>query len=415
MTELVSPGDLDRRQEDNRAFLAYQEVLAPTNAISPQDLGLGSEEYFRALADPEVVSTHVGDRFGGVWPIPHLSPVSTYDWLNTDHYDGRFPEAASKGAIKHLLNLGNLQPGPEVREALHDLADAEGVLVFDYPERDEEAVDRVSQILDQEGIEHEGFEEIGTQTYYAGKVTLKRVGYDEDKPIMGLHEAFKAMLADGTISSEQLFDGASYQDRITVPVDVERMRELYERAFVVLNDHPCRQGIDDQEFRRLMAEDDEVAKLVCSVPVEDPNTGESVARPATVCLLGEDLDKYPWLRTEFFEREIPEEYASRQIIYFPAIATDPAHQGESKTADVVNLIAQMVEYGNNEIVVAFDCCDFNKDVFPLAAVLEDLINSTPEANIKFEVIGMQRYMAVKLKPSAKARASASLSSLALLD
>jgi hypothetical protein len=128
-----------------------------------------------------------------------------------------------------------------------------------------------------------------------------------------------------------------------------------------------------------MVEDQEVAKLVCSVPVDSGNG--VIAQPATVCLLGEDLDKYPWLNTKFYEREIPAEYASRQILYFPAIATDPQHQGEHKTADVVNLIAQMVEYGNNEIVVAFDCCDFNKDVFPLAAVLEDLINATPEANI----------------------------------
>jgi hypothetical protein len=203
------------------------------------------------------------------------------------------------------------------------------------------------------------------------------------------------MMEDGTLDPRTLFEGASYQSTVS-EIQAERMRELYEKAFEVLNDHPCRQGIDDEEFRRLMVEDDEVAKLVCNVQVG--GDGEEFAEVATVCLLGEDLDKYPWLRTDFYEREIPEEYGNKQILYFPAIATDPQFQGEHKTADVVNLIAQMVEYGNNEIVVAFDCCDFNKDVLPLASMLEDLINATPEASIKFEIIGMQTYAAIQLHP-----------------
>lgn len=392
MAESVS-----KKPELDPGFEAYQALLEPMNAQSPQELGLEEDEYQNALKDPDTVTTAIRDELGRVHEIPHLAPVRAYNWLNTDFYERTFPEASGRGAVRHLLNIPNLEPGGEVRTALHGLAESSGVLVFDYPEHDPDASARIQSLLSAEGIQHGPVGEIGTQTYYAGKVTLKRKPYDPSSPVMGLHEAFRAMLLDGTVGQYQLLRGASYQSIIDAG-QAERMRQLYENAFMVLNDHPCRQGIDDAEFRRLMVEDQEVAKLVCSVPVDSGNG--VIAQPATVCLLGEDLDKYPWLNTKFYEREIPAEYASRQILYFPAIATDPQHQGEHKTADVVNLIAQMVEYGNNEIVVAFDCCDFNKDVFPLAAVLEDLINATPEANIHFQVIGMQTYAAVQLYPAA---------------
>lgn len=397
MTELATSLPLEEltvTPEVVSNFNVYQKVLEPSNAVSPQNLGLGISEYANALADPDVVHTYISDELGTVSPIPHLSPLHVYDWLNEEHYEQQFPDEASSGTLRHLLNLPNLDPSGEVRMALQDLAAKEGVLLFDFPERDIEAVDRVEQLLREQGIEHEQFQELGTQTYYAGKVHLKRTGYNPDQPILGLREAFEKMLADGTLNPSALLEGASYQSTVC-EAQAEHMRVLYEKAFAVLNNHPCRQGIDDVEFRRLMVEDAEVAKLVCNVVVGE--NGETFAQVATVCLLGDDLGKYPWLNVDFYKHEIPAEHDRKQILYFPAIATDPEHQGEHKTAEVVNLIARMVEYGNNEIVVAFDCCDFNKDVFPLAEILEQLINATPEASIKFEIIGMQRYMAVKLK------------------
>ena len=54
----------------------------------------------------------------------------------------------------------------------------------------------------------------------------------------------------------------------------------------------------------------------------------------------------------------------------------------------------MVEYGNNEIIVAFDCCDIN--VGFLDAYIEALVNATPQASIAFDTLGTQHYAAVRL-------------------
>lgn len=134
----------------------------------------------------------------------------------------------------------------------------------------------------------------------------------------------------------------------------------------------------------VMTNDPETAKLRFSVG----------GQTATLMILGDNLGKYDWINPEFFAGKYPIEYAARQILYFPALYTDTEMQGEANSEHVVNLIAQMVEYGNNEIIVAFDCCDIN--VGFLDAYIEALVNATPQASISFSNLGAQQYAAVRL-------------------
>jgi hypothetical protein len=134
----------------------------------------------------------------------------------------------------------------------------------------------------------------------------------------------------------------------------------------------------------MATKDEEVAKLVYS------QNGQA----QSMCILGEDLSKFEWLNPEFYRGHYPEEYAHHQIAYFPAIATDPSKQGQHNSEAMINLIAEICEAGDNEILVAFDACDINKGF--LDKLLENMINETPEAAIKFSVIDQQRYGALKL-------------------
>jgi hypothetical protein len=192
------------------------------------------------------------------------------------------------------------------------------------------------------------------------------------------------MILDGIIAHQiVILNGASYVQNITSE-DAKRMYPHYEAAFQKLNTHPCRQGLAPEEFMEVMTNDPETAKLRFSID----------GQTATLMVLGDNLDNYDWINPQFYAATYPEEYDARQILYFPALYTDTAMQGEATTEHVVNLIAEMVQYGNNEIIVAFDCCDIN--VGFLDVYIEALVNATPQANISFDTLGTQHYAAVHL-------------------
>ncbi len=353
----------------------YEGILENIN--SPQRQGMDEDEFSAGMLDPSVLKTEIS----GIG-IPQLAPTEQYSWLNTSHYELLFPQEAKRKALLHYVDIIGIEPSDEVKGGLLKLAENEGVIVFDHADIDEAYPERIKKTLGSLGIESSGVIEVGTQVYFGGKVRLKR-GHNSRKPIKSLHDAFGGMVKEGIVPVEATLNGATYAQNIEL-VEAGRLYEIYANAFQELNHHPCRQGLAPQEFFDVVTSEPESAKLRFNVN----------GRTVTLMILGDDLSKYPWIREDFYRQTYPEEYMRRQILYFPALCTDPKAQGEAYSEHIVNLIADMVEYGNNEIIVAFDCCDLN-DGF-LDKYIETLVNNTPEASLLFDRLGEQKYRAFKL-------------------
>jgi hypothetical protein len=167
------------------------------------------------------------------------------------------------------------------------------------------------------------------------------------------------------------------------PHEASHMNEFYKRAFQVLNDDPCKQGLDPDEFHKIVTEDEQIAKLV------NTRNGQITA----LCILGEDLKEFNWINNEYYEHAFPEKADKKQIVYFPALAADPEQAG-SNTETMLELLAELVEAGDNEMLVAFDCCEKNTGFLDQA--LEKMINALPQVSIRFQPIAAQKYGAIRL-------------------
>ncbi len=368
--------------ESASAFDVYETLLSDLKAEHPQHQGMSREEFDQALHNPEIRKTEISYEGIGA-QIPQLAPVTAFDWLNDDFYEKTFP-TEFKGKLLHFSDLPGVEPGEEVRLAIKDLANGSGILVFDAPSTDPEYGGRIRALLHALDVDVVSEQLLGTQTYFAGQVQLKREHSRRDRP-MGMLDAYEELTAQGRYpqSIDEISQGALLVRSID-PERAELLRQLYDDAYVVLNDHPCKQGLSPDEFRDMLVSDTEVGKLIFV------RNGEI----ETLCLLTTDLEKLSWVNPSYYRRSYPNRYANGQMVWFPGIATDPAKQGERNTSHLINLMAELAEYGDNEFVGLFDFCDMNTGW--LNHVFEDMINEAPQTAIALNPIATQTYWALRL-------------------
>lgn len=368
-------------------YPVYLEHVNLINNLSPQQQGLSEEEYIAAVRNPHTVNAIVSSPEHGEGCLPQFGPIENYSWLNADYYERQFPDEAAQDSIRHFAELSDIKPSEEVLQGIHELAEKQGVLVFDYPDRGEEEnqafLQKIYGYIEDAGAKAVTERELGTQTYFAGKTSVET--HDPDEHNLSLNESFAEL---GELSVERKdgsHKGAVDYEAIVDPDTLPGLYEGFSEAFATLNDHPCRQGLDPEEFYEMVTEDPEIAKLL----YKDDRLG-----PTTLCMLSDQLEKYPWLNKQYFVDKFPQEAADKSLLYFPAIATDPSKKGEAFAGHIVDFIEEMAVHGNMEPVIAFDCCDMN--VGFLDVYLERLINNTPRAEVKFDIIGRQKYAAIKL-------------------
>lgn len=365
----------------DRSYEVYDSLLVSAGSPHPQMQGLGPDEFPRVVDDPETVCTTVITAEGERFAMPQLTSVNANFWLNTDFFEQVFRDEMQSGDVRYFRDLGQVAAGSQVHAAVSALVESQGVLAFDYPTDDPEYPDRVARLVQESGAIVAGEEQLGTQTYYAGKCHLKRpeVAGERDPSIM---VTFDRMLADGVLEP-YTDNGASYHKLISKE-EAEKLYETYEAAYKGINNHPCRQSVDADEFYHMLTEDSSIIKLVNRVDGEI----------TTICLVTDNLEGCDWLDPRAYKEKFPVEHAENELIYFPAIYTDPEKRGHTYARQIIELLARMSEYGGHEVQVLFDNEDRNNGV--LSLFLARFINKTPELEVDFQVIGTQQYMAYKL-------------------
>jgi hypothetical protein len=368
-----------RTRED---YALYEALLAPLNQAHPQRQGMHEEEYFRALDDDLVIKTIV-EIDGREVAVPQLAPVTAYEWLNTDFYRQQFPDEFATGRLMHFMSIPGIEPGEEVVRGIKELADAGGVLVFDMPSSDEEYETRVLATLKSAGVVVSEERLLGTQTYFAGEVNLKRRHEEKALPV-GLMESYEAYYGQINMETMSETNDGAYLLKTIEHDQAIKLKELYDNAYQVLNNHPCKQGLTPDEFYAMLTTDTEVGKLVYVRNSEIE----------TLCLLTNKLKDLSWVNEIFYKHTFDHKYNNGQVIWFPGIATDPEKQGERNTSHLINLMADLAEKGDNGFVGVFDFCDINTGF--LDKVFEEMINSAPQTAIELEPIATQRYFAFQL-------------------
>lgn len=380
MDRMRQRGAQERAENIDRYYGIYSRIVNEYGKDSPQHQGLTSADFETVLQDDRVITTKI--RVEGQDAIfPQLSPVEHYEWLNADYYADKYPDAFASGQLLHFTDLPTVKPGRRVRERLRSLADEDGVLVFDYPSSDPEYPQRVQALLESLGIEGSDLEVIGTQTYFAGQLKLKRE-HDPDEPIRGFGESYSAMFADDEYDIPRFANGASYRPVIG-DEEAGALRRFYDKAYEVLNDHPCNQGLNPERLYEMMVEQDWVTKIVNSRD----------GKIAALCLLTNRLDELSWVNEDYYRTRFPEKAAAGQIVWFPGLAADPDSPQRHNLQSMVGLMGELVDKGNNEVLVVFDCCDKNAGF--LDKMLNALINRTPHASIDIQPIATQQYCAIR--------------------
>lgn len=382
--QVISEAEIDVQE----SFLLYQQIMSEANKLHPQYQGLVADEFASALRDPRVYNTEIKQNDTLV-ELPQLAPVVTFDWLNGDFYSRQFPEDYSTGSLLHFTFMAGIEPGGAVRSGIEELAERRGVLVFDSPTGALDHRQKVKELIGGLGVDIIEEQKLGTQTYFAGQVQLKRDHLKRDHP-MDMLAAYDELVMAGKYpqSIEDVEEGAL----LVRSIDENRaevLRQLYDDAYVVLNDHPCKQGLSADEFKEMLVSDQEVGKLIFirNGTIE------------TLCLLTNDLSKLSWVNSGYYEQMYPEKFSKKQMVWFPGIATDPEKQGERNTGHLINLMAELAEYGDNEFVGLFDFCDVNTGW--LDRVFEDMINEAPETAISLKPIEEQVYWALRLAPRSQ--------------
>jgi hypothetical protein len=383
----------------NNGYEFYDASLAEVNGMFPQRQGLSEEDFDAVIQQADTVATPYTDLSTGVHLVPQLAQVRSYSWLNEELYAARYPEAVATDNLRHFTDVAGIKPGQAVRDALGMLAASRGVLVFDYPDIDEEYPQRVQALIERSGGQIVEAEQLGAQTYYAGRIR-KAAGFDANAPVLSMQEGLLRLRAAGEIPHDLPTDGATYVETVDEET-ASHLYDIYADAFSVLNDHPCRQGFTPEEFREVMTSEvgKDIGKLILM----------SGGEVANMVMFSHELP-YEWLNPRAYQNLLNGNYPidkaavadmkGGQILYFPAIATNPKNRKGLDSQPVIDLLARAVDASNNEVVVGFDCCDFNKDVLGLPKYIARLINGTEHATTDgFVEIGQQRYMGYSLAPA----------------
>lgn len=367
---------------NNKSFEQYNRLFDRLNGEHPQRQGLLEEEYERAVLNPRTIATEF-EVDNNVIEVPQLMDIDSLEWLNSDFYGSRFQDEMHSDRLWHYTDVPEVVPGDEVLTGLINLSKRGGVLVFDTPSCDPETQGRILTLLDSLGIRYEQPQLLGTQTYFAGQVELTAEDATDDVGPLSLLDTYNHRLREGRVDEGDFFNGTTMQTIID-PVRAAELKRIYYDAYQVLNDHPCKQGLDPEEFHQILTEDDKMGKLVFT------RDGEI----ETLCLVENNLKKLSWVNSTYYKKKYPLRYENDQIVWFPGIATDPEKQGASNSQTMINLMAELAEEGGNAFLGVFDFCDVNTGF--LDRVFEEWINAAPQTKIKLEPIADQKYWALKL-------------------
>jgi hypothetical protein len=335
-------------------YEGYSRLNEVYGLDSPQVQGMTYPEYLRALDDSRVVSTviHTGDSD---FRFPQLSPIERYDWLNADYYARTFPEEATHDRLLHFIQMPSIEPGEDVKDRLRRLGNEHGVLAFDFPSSDGEYPNRIEELLGSLGVGMSEPQHLGTQTYFAGQSKFK-IPIVAGAPRLSFEEAWDRLLADGEYDPALIENGASLKS--SIPHDqAQVMKRFYDEAYKVLNDDPCNQGLDADQFYDMVTDD-----LEHSTNIVNSVDGEAVA----LCILHNKLD------------------------------SDPEKLSGPKLIGMAKLITKLAVKANNELLLVFDCC--KKNTGKLDKVLNSVLNLTGVVGIDIREIASQQYMAVKTLP-----------------
>ncbi|MDZ7786507.1 MAG: hypothetical protein U5L95_05325 [Candidatus Saccharibacteria bacterium] len=365
----------------DRSLEFYQDQMGKLNEGHPQFQGFTEEEFRVACEAERTVCSEVEADIGNI-VLPSIVEVKQFGWLKTSYYEETFSEAAANESLMHYHETPGVDPGDSVRQAISSIAEKNGVLTYDFPSTDGTYPQRVHDLITSSGAETAKEFELANQTYFIGHVALKDQAKKREVPVQ-FSEAFELAVSDGTYGDERFKNGASLHTVID-PKKAAEMYNFYKDAYRKLEQEPCEQGLSPEEFYKMMTQNENVIKVVNSVD------GEIVS----LCLLENDLSELSWVNEIYYAKNYPEKYKKGQLYWFPGLAANPNKKGGFNTQIMVDLIAELVEKGGNEISVAFDCGKTNTgflDVF-----LNKMINDTPQASIDIQPIAQQAYRAVQL-------------------
>lgn len=361
-------------------YSRYRKLLDDQYGLHPQHQGLSQNEFDRALVDPATHWTSVTVD-GSTVRLPQLQPIDNFGWLNRDFFLRRFPREAECGALLHFTHFAGVEVSRSVRSAAQEIAAAGGVIVIDVPGPGPHHEERAVATLETLGISIAEREKLGTQTYFCSQVRL-RGGGAPGEPEEALHDA--AIWLDPVVRSGN--EGNRARSATTTPiVDAHQalhLQRLYEAAYVVLNDDPCSQGLDPEQFHAMLL-DPEIGKWVV--------VSEGLIE--TICLTTSKLHELDWINLAYYEHRYPGPQGSRRLVWFPGIATDPSRQGSHNFQLIMDLMARAADATRNEFVGLFDFCQHNTGSLDVA--LEAMINATPEASTAITPVETQLYVALR--------------------
>lgn len=166
--------------------------------------------------------------------------------------------------------------------------------------------------------------------------------------------------------------------------EIELWWNMYDNEFLESNKNsPCRQSFYKEEFVDAL-NSQQMTKLAY---IKD---GEI----ASLCLLSNDLDLFPWLSKEYYKNNFPDEYNSGDLLYFVSLLTKEEYRRQDYASEIIELLTDLVTIESKEHRVIFDCTEKNAEFLPL--LIEEAIGGTGKAKIKFDKIGTQIYWAGKV-------------------
>jgi len=337
-------------------FQEYREYVErlPFQSLSPD--GIWDGDAYRAVtSDPRTIWV----PSEADWRIPIAASIDNLPYVVRRFYERE--AGVHNLPVYHYTHLKLLAPDEQqyrmaVRGLISELADDQGLLIYDYPDFRTGIDDEVREIIKELGDVacRELRPDSMPRHYHYVSAAGKPDGIDRQLQPLVFHDLYSKAIAAGDIVA----DGPVRVEPTLSEADADEVWEFYGPAHERLNDNdPLAAGFTRDELRFVFAAP-EYAKVVYRHAVTGRILNISFVASINDC---------PWLNKHYFMLHYPEAYDAGRIICGIGAITDPAQADFAATVRTLAMVSQLTRRAGGQAVLAFACDDTSNRYAPAIA------------------------------------------------
>lgn len=326
-------------------------------------IGIFGDDVERALNDSDTVFLSITDNTGNTIEVPLLVPIDILEWYNKELMKRTYGDDVKAFAYGHPPIVSENAYKQSLDIIKTELEGGSVVLTDIYSDDDSSPI---VEIIKEAQAGSYSIDAFGGETESRVDVfiapTVIEGGESNIRQAPNLYEVYVEAVKNNEIDVDPN-NGPSMVQAIEGD-DAEHIWQIYEKPFEGLGENdPTYAGFDKDSLQQLL-KDPEVIKVVNRVESEI----------TTLLMFLQSFEKAPWFNSDYFKRNYPDYFNTRNIFMFPSIVTDESKRGLNYATDTLNLAIKMMARRGSNILVTFECTEVSATYIP--QIVEQAVNNS---------------------------------------